>query len=218
MAHKNLANAESYFGEHLAQNDYYSAVEIRPGQLVGTCAERLGLSGAVMRDYFRALCESRNPNDGKRLTQQEEDQRRVFYDFTCSAPKSVSVLVVTMDDERLVTAHEEAIRIAFRELEAFAATRVRKQGNQRDRTTVNMARRRVLTRLRGSGLLLHSVALGLLAFVNSFARLWIFDGLMGEAGGFIAVILFDVWNHAFGDAHLARIQGLEPTPLAVDSQ
>jgi len=51
----------------------------------------------------------------------------------------VSVLAVTLADERLVTAHEEAARIAFRELEAFAATRVRKQGNQKDRTTGNLA-------------------------------------------------------------------------------
>ena len=62
----------------------------------------------------------------------------MFYDFTCSAPKSVSVLAVTMDDDRLISAHEEAARIAFRELETFAATRVRKQGNQRDRTTGNL--------------------------------------------------------------------------------
>jgi len=31
----------------------------------------------------------------------------VFYDFTCSAPKSVSVLAVTLDDQRLIVAHEE---------------------------------------------------------------------------------------------------------------
>ena len=37
-----------------------------------------------------------------------------------------------------LTAHEESARIAFRELETFAATRVRKQGNQRDRTTGNL--------------------------------------------------------------------------------
>ena len=43
-----------------------------------------------------------------------------------------------MDDQRLVEAHEEAARIAFRELETFAATRVRKQGSQRDRTTGNL--------------------------------------------------------------------------------
>ena len=140
VAQKNLADAEGYFDEHLAQNDYYAAGEIRPGQWIGAGAERLGLNNAVTRDQFHALCENQNPNDGKRLTlrQEKTNQRRVFYDFTCSAPKSVSVLAVTMDDDRLVSAHEEATRIAFRELENFAATRVRKQGNQRDRTTGNL--------------------------------------------------------------------------------
>lgn len=140
VAQKDLADAEKYFDEHLEQNDYYSAGEIRPGHWIGVGAERLGLKNAVTRDQFHALCENRHPADGERLTQrqQKEDKRRVFYDFTCSAPKSVSVLAVTLGDERLVAAHEEASRIAFRELEAFAATRVRKQGNQRDRMTGNL--------------------------------------------------------------------------------
>jgi conjugative relaxase-like TrwC/TraI family protein len=141
VAQKNLGDAESYFDEHLSQNDYYAAGEIRPGQWIGAGAERLGLKGEVTREQFHALCENRNPGTGERLTQRQlkEGQRRVFYDFTCSAPKSVSVLAVTLADERLVTAHEEATRIAFRELETFAATRVRKQGNQKDRITGNLA-------------------------------------------------------------------------------
>jgi conjugative relaxase-like TrwC/TraI family protein len=140
VAQKNLADAEGYFDEHLSQNDYYAAGENRPGQWTGAGAERLGLSQTVMREQFHALCENQNPNDGKRLTlrQEKTNQRRVFYDFTCSAPKSVSVLAVTMDDDRLVSAQEEATRIAFRELETFAAPRVRKLGNQRDRTTGNL--------------------------------------------------------------------------------
>jgi len=141
VAQKNLGDAESYFDEHLSQNDYYAAGEIRPGQWIGTGAERLGLKGEVTREQFHALCENQNPATGERLTQRQlkEGQRRVFYDFTCSAPKSVSVLAVTLADERLVTAHEESTRIAFRELEAFAATRVRKQGSQKDRITGNLA-------------------------------------------------------------------------------
>ena len=140
VAHKNLTDAEKYFDEHLAQNDYYAAGEIRPGQWIGAGAERLGLKEAVTRDQFHALCENQNPDDGKRLTQrsQKEGQRRVFYDFTCSAPKSVSVLAVTLDDQRLIEAHEEAARLAFRELEIFAAARVRKQGARKDRTTGNL--------------------------------------------------------------------------------
>jgi conjugative relaxase-like TrwC/TraI family protein len=141
VAHKNLADAESYFDEHLAQNDYYAAGEIRPGQWIGAGAERLALNNTVTREQFHALCENQNPNDGERLTQrsQKEGQRRVFYDFTCSAPKSVSVLAVTLDDQRLIAAHEEAARLAFRELETFAATRIRKMGvENRDRVTGNL--------------------------------------------------------------------------------
>jgi conjugative relaxase-like TrwC/TraI family protein len=140
VAHKNLADARKYFDEHLAQNDYYAAGEIRPGQWIGIGAERLGLKDNVTRDQFHAFCENQNPNDGKRLTQrsQKEGQRRVFYDFTCSAPKSVSVLAVTLDDQRLIEAHEAAAKLAFRELETFAATRVRKQGSRTDRTTGNL--------------------------------------------------------------------------------
>ena len=141
VAHKNLADAESYFDEHLAQNDYYAAGEIRPGQWIGAGAERLGLTNAVTREQFHALCENRNPNDDERLTQrqQKENQRRVFFDFTCAPPKSVSVLAVTLDDKRLVEAHEESARIAFRELETFAATRIRKKGvENRDRVTGNL--------------------------------------------------------------------------------
>ena len=44
VAHKNLAAAEGYFVEHLSQNDYYAAKEIRPGQWIGIGAERLGLN------------------------------------------------------------------------------------------------------------------------------------------------------------------------------
>ena len=140
VAQKSLADAEKYFDEHLEQNDYYSAGEIRPGQWIGAGADRLGLKQNVTREQFHPLCENRNPQNNNRLTQRQkkEDKRRVFYDFTCSAPKSVSVLAVTLNDERLVVAHEESARIAFRELETFAATRVRKQGSQRDRTTGNL--------------------------------------------------------------------------------
>ena len=142
VAHKSLAGAEGYFVEHLSQNDYYAAGEIRPGQWIGIGAERLGLRAGheVSREQFCALCENQHPQTGQRLTQRQnaQDQRRVFFDFTCSAPKSVSVLAVTLDDQRLVEAHQESARIAFGELEAFAATRVRKHGDQRDRTTGNL--------------------------------------------------------------------------------
>jgi len=140
VAQKDLADAEKYFDEHLAQNDYYAAGEIRPGQWIGVGADRLGLKQHVSREQFHALCENRDPQTDERLTRRlnAKDQRRVFFDFTCSAPKSVSVLAVTLDDQRLLVAHEAAARLAFRELESFAATRVRKGGCQQNRSTGNL--------------------------------------------------------------------------------
>jgi len=79
VAQKNLGDAESYFDEHLSQNDYYAAGESRPGQWIGAGAERLGLKGEVTREHFHALCENQNPATGERLTQRQlkEGQRRV---------------------------------------------------------------------------------------------------------------------------------------------
>lgn len=140
VAHKNLVKAETYFDEHFSQNDYYTAENQRAARWIGQGVERLRLEGPVTRERFQALCRNRHPGTGEQLTlrQNSESHRRVLFDVTCSAPKSVSVLALTMGDGRLVDAHEEAARIAFRELETFAATRIRKGGKQQDRTTANL--------------------------------------------------------------------------------
>ena len=65
--------------------------------------------------------------------------RRIFYDFTFSPPKSVSLAGFIGKDERILQAHGRAVRLAMRELEAFAATRIRAGGAQADRLTGNYA-------------------------------------------------------------------------------
>ena len=84
----------------------------------------LGLFNTITREQFHALCENRNPNDAERLTQrqQKENKRRVFYDFTCSAPKSVSVLAVTLNDGRLVGEEKE-----FQVFDSLSWTEAQKQ-------------------------------------------------------------------------------------------
>ena len=47
--------------------------------------------------------------------------RVAFFDFQCSAQKSVSILAVLGGDKRLRAAHDEASRIALAELERFAS-------------------------------------------------------------------------------------------------
>jgi conjugative relaxase-like TrwC/TraI family protein len=147
-AQLNLKHAKSYFREHLSVGDYYSVKAQVRGEWFGLAAARLGLSGAVGEAEFLALCEGRNPKTGDQMTQRlnsvrretlggELANRRVFYDFTISPPKSVSVVGLYQDD-RILALHDRAVRTAMSELEKFAATRVRKAGAQANRETGNV--------------------------------------------------------------------------------
>ncbi len=137
---KNQATARLYFSEHLSRNDYYSQGEVAPGQWIGKGSQRLGMKegGAVSQEAFTALCDNTDPTTGKLITQRRHTDRRVFFDFTCSAPKSVSILAVTLDDQRIVEAHQAAARFAIKELEQFAGARIRQGGSSEDRTTGNL--------------------------------------------------------------------------------
>ena len=138
---KNRAGAETYFDEHLSHNDYYTQDETEHGHWIGAGAERLGLyrDEIVTRETFLKLCDNQHPETGKQLTPQHLRERRIYFDFVCSPPKSVSILAVTMNDRRIIEAHKEASGIALRELEQFAATRIRKGGIEKDdRVTGNL--------------------------------------------------------------------------------
>ncbi|MFZ1074003.1 MAG: MobF family relaxase [Verrucomicrobiia bacterium] len=138
---KNRAGAETYFDEHLSHNDYYTQGETEHGHWIGAGVERLDLQpgGVVTRETFLKLCDNQHPETGEQLTPQHFRERRIYFDFVCSPPKSVSILAVTMNDRRIMEAHKEASGIALRELEQFAATRIRKGGIQeQDRVTGNL--------------------------------------------------------------------------------
>ena len=138
---KNRTVAESYFDEHLSHNDYYTQGESQAGHWIGTGAQQLGLKPGevVTREAFLRLCDNQHPDTGEQLTPQQFRERRIYFDFVCSPPKSVSILAVTMGDKRIIEAHKEASGIALRELEQFAATRIRKGGIQeQDRVTGNL--------------------------------------------------------------------------------
>src|SRR5438552_406863 len=147
-AQYNLRNAKRYFGEHLSVGDYYQEGQKTWGEWFGRGSEMLGLKGRVMANDFLALCENLDPQTGQTLTQRQRQvrkeegrevaARRVFYDFTFSPPKSVSILAFVADESRIIEAHERAVRLALREFEAFAATRVRRRGANTDRLTGNV--------------------------------------------------------------------------------
>ena len=64
--------------------------------------------------------------NGRAVDTAEFQRAQNLFRLHLFAAKSVSILAVTMNDQRIVEAHKEASSIAIRELEQFAATRIRK--------------------------------------------------------------------------------------------
>jgi len=149
----NLKNAESYFKEHLRVGDYYMEGRTVLGEWMGEGAQKLGLSGVTTEKDFLNLCRNVNPQTDERLTQRmntkrvtldkdggihESANRRVFFDFTISPPKSISIAALVGNDKRIIEAHDQAVRLAMNQFESFAATRVRKDNQYSHRRTGNL--------------------------------------------------------------------------------
>jgi conjugative relaxase-like TrwC/TraI family protein len=145
-----MTDGRGYSARHLEHSDYYAENERVVGQWHGRGAALLGLSGEVRHEEFEALRQGLDPNTGDFLRQRHSVDRigdngetqshaRSLYDFTFSAPKSVSVLAVLAEDHRLREAHETAVAEALKEAESFAGARVRQNGANDDRMTGNMA-------------------------------------------------------------------------------
>jgi conjugative relaxase-like TrwC/TraI family protein len=148
-----LKNAESYFREHLKVGDYYMEGRTVSGEWIGDGAKKLNLSGVTTEKDFINLCRNVNPQTEKQLTPRmngkrisvdkngvthEFANRRVFFDFTISPPKSVSIAALVGNDKRIIEAHDKAIRLAMSQFEQFAATRVRLDGQYDYRPTSNL--------------------------------------------------------------------------------
>ncbi len=129
-------SAAAYYTKYLAD----SPGEI-PGRWLGRQADAFGLSGEVSGDDLLAVLEGRDPLSGSRLGMALVDRPRrdgtvqravAGFDATFSAPKSLSVVWALTGDERLLEAHDVAVRAALAHLERFGATtRVRVNGNRR---------------------------------------------------------------------------------------
>ena len=144
-----MSDGSGYSERHLQHSDYYAEGERVTGTWQGRGAELLGLSGEVESEQFEAVRQGLEPQSGKFLRQRHSADRigtdgnvqsrgRNLYDFTISAPKSLSVMAKVGGDERLIKAHRKAVDETLKELESQAASRVRKDGANDDRTTGNL--------------------------------------------------------------------------------
>jgi conjugative relaxase-like TrwC/TraI family protein len=145
-----MTDGKGYSARHLEHGDYYAEGERVKGRWCGRGAELLGLQGDVRQEEFEALREGLDPETGAFLRQRQSADRtgpdgevqshgRHLYDFTISAPKSVSIMAIVGGDYRLLQAHQRAVGEALQELEKQAATRVRMDGANADRITGNLA-------------------------------------------------------------------------------
>src|SRR5580704_851172 len=130
----NAKSAKSYY----ATADYYSEGQEIVGSWGGKGASRLGLEGTVEKASFDRLCDNLNPTTGEPLTVRTRSERTVGYDFTFSVPKSVSVLYAMSGDQGILDAFRGAVDETMREIEAEMKTRVRRKGQDTDRTSGNM--------------------------------------------------------------------------------
>lgn len=121
-AQKSVGGAVDYFEEHLEKGDYHSEGKAVAGYWFGKGAELLGLTGSVHEDDFVKLCSNINPVTGLSLTPRNRNGRRIFTDIQLSPPKSVSVMAL-LHDERIIGAHNKAVRLAVEELQNFASVR-----------------------------------------------------------------------------------------------
>jgi conjugative relaxase-like TrwC/TraI family protein len=136
-----IRDGASYLRHHLTCNDYYSEQERTKGQWIGKGSERLRIAGQTIErgdDAFENLRCNLLPDGSGKLTGRTVSDRIVFFDFQCSAPKSISVMAITMGDARLVEAHKRSVLVAYGELEKFSACQANTQIERANRFTGNL--------------------------------------------------------------------------------
>ncbi|MCI4411237.1 MAG: relaxase domain-containing protein, partial [Thiotrichales bacterium] len=112
--------------EYLTQDNYYLESGQASSQYVGKGAEALGLTDkAVTSEELTKLLTGELP-DGQQVGRVGE--HHPGWDATFSAPKSVSVQALVAGDERILTAHDAAVKIALEHYERHVVTRARVDG------------------------------------------------------------------------------------------
>ncbi len=113
-------------GKYYEQKDNYYFLGGLENQWFGEGAKALGLEGAVDRKTFDNILQGELPN-GVSLGRKGNDEKaghRDGYDFTFSAPKSVSLMVLVAGDRQLLEAHNRAVNTAMQTLETLASARI----------------------------------------------------------------------------------------------
>ncbi len=152
-------------GRHESSGDYYLQSDDEGGTWYGQGRKALGLEGLGTREQLKALFEHQHPDTGEKLGQAPQEKSILAYDLTFSAPKSVSVLATLIGgkvEQKLVAAHDNAVKAVIDAIEERTTTRAGKGGVSRLDTsglTVLMVRHRT-SRLLDPQLHTHALLIG----------------------------------------------------------
>jgi conjugative relaxase-like TrwC/TraI family protein len=136
---KSSAEAEDYF----TKDNYYTRSKgVEESQWFGKGAQALGLdtSKQVNPTEFKELLDGRH--DGKKLRtifKGEKKKPTLAFDFTLSAPKSVSLAGLVNSDKEVLRCHDEAVKEAIGYFEKnHAATRIQTDKHLQQKQTGNI--------------------------------------------------------------------------------
>jgi conjugative relaxase-like TrwC/TraI family protein len=134
----NAQASKDYFTRHMDRDYYLRDSAEFPGEWHGRGAEMLGLSGQVDKESYFRLCDNLDPRTGEPLTPRTKTDRRVSYDFTFNAPKSVTLAYELGGDDRIETAFRDSVNETMEEMENKMKVRVRTERRDENRPTCNM--------------------------------------------------------------------------------
>jgi conjugative relaxase-like TrwC/TraI family protein len=133
--------SELYYSEGKSTQDYYSDKDQSMGTWGGKAAINLGLEGDIKKEDFGSLCDNLIPGSDQKLTPRNNSERRVGYDFTFNASKSVSLAYTfgsENDKKQLLQAFHESVTETMTEIETGVQARVRTKGQNENRDTGNI--------------------------------------------------------------------------------
>lgn len=124
-----LSGKSGDIAAYTTKDDYFSEGGQVVGEWQGEGAEHAGLVGDVKPEDFRQVLDGIAP-DGQQLgtVRNGELEHRPGWDFTISAPKSVSEIALVAGDPRAIAAHEAGVKAAIAVLEKGAQYRERVNG------------------------------------------------------------------------------------------
>ncbi|SEJ91567.1 conjugative relaxase domain-containing protein, TrwC/TraI family [Sphingobium sp. AP50] len=133
---RRLSGSAGNIARYYTVGDYYTKGSQEHSEWAGKVAAELGLEGTVDPATFKELLAGRVA--GRQLGRRGADgtiQHHPGWDFAVNAPKSVSIMALVAQDQRVLEAHEQAVGEAISWLEEHAAYRFRRQGEIVHETT-----------------------------------------------------------------------------------